>query len=102
MASKTGVSIPIVVSGNILSEVSEKIPTDIVALNELIKNAYDAKAKSISIQIEQSSNRIVIKDDGHGMDLDGIHKLFHVSISDKNYGSTFSVDGHERLIQGSK
>ena len=32
------------VSGNIISELSEKIPTNIIALNELLKNSYDAGA----------------------------------------------------------
>ena len=31
--------VPITVAGNILSELSEKIPNNIIALNELIKNA---------------------------------------------------------------
>ena len=34
--------VPITVAGSILSELSEKIPNNIIALNELIKNAYDA------------------------------------------------------------
>lgn len=38
-------SINVKVSGNIIKELSEKIPSNNVALNELIKNAYDADAK---------------------------------------------------------
>ena len=41
--------VPITVSGNILSELSEKIPNNIIALNELIKNSYDAKATKVKI-----------------------------------------------------
>ena len=37
------------VAGNILSELSEKIPTNLVAINELIKNAYDAMADNLLI-----------------------------------------------------
>lgn len=32
------------ISGNIISELSKRIPNHFVALNELIKNAYDADA----------------------------------------------------------
>ena len=37
----------VTISGNIVSELSEKIPSNIIALNELIKNAYDAGAPSV-------------------------------------------------------
>ena len=39
--------VPITVADNILSELSEKIPNNIIALNELIKNAYDACSPSV-------------------------------------------------------
>ncbi len=42
----------ITVSGNIISELSEKIPSNIIALNELIKNSYDAGANAITIRLD--------------------------------------------------
>lgn len=35
------------VNGSIVSELSERIPSNIVALNELIKNSYDAGSPSV-------------------------------------------------------
>ena len=47
--------VPITVAGNILSELSEKIPNNIIALNELIKNAYDAFSPSVDIILDSKS-----------------------------------------------
>ncbi len=41
-----------------------------VALVELVKNAYDADATTVTVRFEGTPpNRIVVEDDGHGMDL---------------------------------
>jgi signal transduction histidine kinase len=41
-----------------------------VALVELVKNAYDADATTVTVRFEGAPpNRIVVEDDGHGMDL---------------------------------
>lgn len=40
------------VSGEIINELSEKIPTYIVALNELIKNSFDANANNVIINFD--------------------------------------------------
>ena len=49
------------------------ISNEIIALVELIKNAYDADAHHVSIEFEsplrKGSGRLVVKDDGHGMTL---------------------------------
>lgn len=87
------------VSGNIISELSEKIPSNIVALNELIKNSYDAGAKVVNIDIDKNNKKLVISDDGCGMDQNRIEKLFHLSESDKKYGK---ISEFGRRVQGSK
>lgn len=89
----------ITVSGNIVGELSEKIPSNIIALNELIKNAYDAGAKEVSISLDTKRNMLIIADDGEGMNEKDIDTLFHISNSDKIYGETSK---YNRLIQGSK
>ena len=94
--------VPITVAGNILSELSEKIPNNIIALNELIKNAYDAFSPSVDIILDSSSKNLTIRDYGIGMDTEGIKKLFHISSSDKQYGTIISYNGTIRLTQGSK
>ena len=94
--------VPITVAGNILSELSEKIPNNIIALNELIKNAYDACSPSVDITLDSESRLLTIRDYGIGMDTEGIKKLFHISSSDKKYGEIISYKDTERLTQGSK
>jgi hypothetical protein len=89
----------ITVSGNIISELSEKIPSNIVALNELIKNAYDAGADNVYVTLDSNKNKLMIYDDGEGMDKDDIDTLFHISNSKKRYGE---INKHKRYTQGSK
>ena len=92
--------VPITVSGNILSELSEKIPNNIIALNELIKNSYDAKATKVKIILDTDNSTLTLIDDGIGMDTEDIKKLFHISSSEKKYGIDSGYEG--RLLQGSK
>ena len=71
------------VAGNILSELSEKIPTNLVAINELIKNAYDAMADNLLIDFNSENKTLIFEDDGDGMSIEGINALFHISRSTK-------------------
>lgn len=87
------------VSGNIISELSEKIPSNIVALDELIKNAYDAGAKKVNIKIDSKNKKLSIIDDGSGMNKKDIDTLFHISNSNKIYGK---INEYKRRMQGSK
>ncbi len=76
----------ITVSGNIISELSEKIPSNIIALNELLKNSYDAGASKVTVILDSSQKTLQIIDDGSGMDKNDIDTLFHISNSTKKYG----------------
>lgn len=89
----------IVVSGNIISELSEKIPSNIIALNELLKNSYDAGAKKTIVKFDYANKKLVIKDDGCGMSKQDIDVLFHISKSEKKYGK---INKYNRYTQGSK
>ena len=88
------------VNGNIISELSEKIPSNIIALNELIKNSYDAGAKKVSIFLETEKKLLTITDDGFGMDKHDIDTLFHIAKSTKEYGIINPITN--RRTQGSK
>lgn len=87
------------VSGNIISELSDRIPNNFMALNELIKNAYDADATSVKINLLTSEKKITIQDDGCGMDRLGIENLLHIARSNKNYAVMRS---NGRITQGEK
>lgn len=86
--------------GRILGELSTQIPSDVFALNELIKNSYDAMAGFISISLDTREKTLVIADDGSGMGGEQIQELFHISHSSKEYGRFDDKSG--RYIQGSK
>jgi hypothetical protein len=90
------------ISGNHINELSENIPSNIFALNELIKNSYDACASYCEIKIDKRSNEIIIQDNGKGFDEESIRELFHLSKSSKKYGQLQSCGDSKRRVQGSK
>lgn len=87
------------VSGNIISELSEKIPSNVIALNELTKNSYDAGASYVRLVLNSTEKTLSIIDDGCGMDVNDINALFHISVSEKKYGEK---NKYGRYTQGSK
>ena len=84
------------VSGKIIKEISEKIPSTTYAIVELIKNSYEAMASNVEINVYD--NMLEILDDGEGMNSDDIHALLIVSYSNKEYG----VIKNGRIISGEK
>ena len=70
-----------------------------VALAELIKNAYDADAASVEVKI--SPGRIVVSDNGHGMDL-GEFKRFWMRIGSPHKGRQQRSRHFKRPLTGQK
>lgn len=63
------------VDSALLVELGEKLVSSVhVALSELVKNSYDADARTvhISINAENNSTRLIVEDDGIGMNLDEV------------------------------
>tara|TARA_R110002012_G_scaffold61602_3_gene161663 strand:+ start:1855 stop:3924 length:2070 start_codon:yes stop_codon:yes gene_type:complete len=89
-------------SGNLIEELSQKIPSSLFALNELIKNAYDAFSPDVQIKISRSKRTIEIVDRGNGMGANEIDSLFHISKSTKRYGYESRQGDLTRITQGSK
>lgn len=70
------------------------------AIEELVVNAYDADAKEcrIGIPVTGGDDRaIVVFDDGHGMDYEGLEALWHIGESPKRNLET-STKGDRKLI----
>jgi len=88
--------------GRIIEELSQKIPSSLFALNELIKNSYDAFSPDVIITVVPSKLMVKISDTGNGMSEEEIHSLFHISKSTKKYGNEICQNGITRIIQGSK
>ena len=78
----------------------QNFSNDESAVLELVKNAYDAGSKSVVIQFDNSSLTII--DDGIGMNVEDIKKLWmHVGYSSKTYETT-DENNRKRILAGSK
>lgn len=90
--------------GQALNELSAQLPNDIIALNELIKNAYDANATEIRLEFNLDASQLIIQDNGSGISRNKLSKLFKIGYSEKEYGKKFwSEQAQEyRYTQGSK
>jgi hypothetical protein len=56
------------VDSALLRELGEKlIGKPYIALAELVKNSYDADASEVSIEFDPKNNRVIVADNGHGM-----------------------------------
>ena len=77
----------------------QNFSTDDSAILELIKNAYDAAAQKVVLSYEKE--RIIIEDDGLGMDAEDIkNHWMHIGESPKGYEIT--ENGTMRVLAGSK
>lgn len=85
-------------SSGIKSIVGKDLITDkFVAIFELVKNSYDANATNVEIIFSQ--DKIIIKDNGHGMSReDLIDKWLNLAYSEKKEGSV----NNDRAFVGSK
>ncbi len=72
-------SVSLKFGGKLIEELSQKIPSSLFALNELIKNAYDAFSPDVTIKVSPSQQTIIISDRGNGMGESEIKSLFHIS-----------------------
>lgn len=78
----------------------QNFSTDESAVLELVKNAYDANAKTLTIDF--SNSRLVLTDDGSGMNYSDIEKYWmHVGKSSKQYVIE-DENNKRRVLAGSK
>ena len=87
----------------------ELITNEFIAIFELVKNSYDAGAKKVIIKFENiyaENSRILISDDGHGMNSTDIQeKWLFVAYSEKTEGKragTYRDNFSERVYAGAK
>lgn len=80
----------------------ELISDDVVAITELVKNAYDADAKCVVVSFEGVTGpegRIVVEDDGDGIDLDALlHRWMEPAGSGKGSGRKLRTRGGRRML----
>ncbi len=85
---------------------ADLVTNDIVAVIELVKNAYDAFARNVQIRFRQSSDNdtyLEISDDGHGMTRDVIENVWClVATPHKQQNPTIKKGGKARRVTGEK
>jgi hypothetical protein len=76
----------------------ERLYTESVELlRELVNNAYDADATAVHITI--TSEKIVVEDNGSGLDLDGLKQYFNIGSEEKVLHPRTPRLGRERIGQ---
>ena len=79
------------------------VTNDNVAILELVKNAYDAFAHHVNITIGYNNSKIVITDDGIGMNVnDIINSWATISTTFKIENKTIERNGKKRVVSGNK
>jgi len=74
--------LPVTVDKSHIVTIGEKLYTQSVELiRELVNNAYDADATKVFVEIQDE--RIEVRDDGLGMDLDGLRQYFNIGSPEK-------------------
>lgn len=76
------------------------ISSEVAAIIELVKNAYDADAKTCSIEINPQNDLLIIRDDGHGMSLNDIQTKWAELGTDNKFRNNTSCSG--RTVLGNK
>lgn len=80
-------SLPFTVDARIIAQLGEQlVPSDVMALAELVKNSFDADASVVSIAYsgESGSQELVVEDDGDGMTLDQLRDgWMHIGTAEK-------------------
>ncbi len=78
--------------------IGERLYTESVELiRELINNAYDADATCV--QVEMSPDKIEVRDNGTGMDMEGLEQYFVIGSDEKVLHSRSPIFGRARVGQ---
>lgn len=90
--------IPVTVDKSHLITIGEKLYAESIELiRELVNNAYDADATEVRIRLAE--DRIVVSDNGAGMDLDGLRQYFNIGSMEKKIHSRSKRLGRDRIGQ---
>src|SRR5574341_1193140 len=90
--------LPVTVDKSHIVTIGEKLYTQSVELiRELVNNAYDADAAKVFVEIHDE--RIEVRDDGLGMDLDGLRQYFNIGSTEKVLHNKSPKFGRERIGQ---
>jgi len=75
-------TLPVTVDKSHITVLGERLYSESIELiRELVNNAYDADATRVEVLIE--ADRIVVQDNGSGMDLEGLKQYFNIGSPEK-------------------
>jgi hypothetical protein len=95
---KETTSLEVTVDKRHIISIGERLYAESVELlRELVNNAYDADATEVRVEI--SPERIVVRDNGSGMDADGLRQYFRIGSDEKVLRSVSPRFGRERIGQ---
>lgn len=90
--------IPVTIDKSHIITIGERLYTESIEfIRELVNNAYDADATLVEIII--TDDAIEIRDNGTGMDRDGLRQYFNIGSQQKLYSPKSPVYGRDRIGQ---
>ena len=90
--------IPITIDKSHIITIGERLYAESIEfVRELINNAYDADATLVEVIVAE--DRIEIRDNGAGMDIEGLKQYFNIGSQQKLYAPKSPIYGRDRIGQ---
>lgn len=90
--------IPITIDKSHIITIGERLYAESIEfVRELINNAYDADATLVEVIVAE--DRIEIRDNGAGMDIEGLKQYFNIGSQQKLYAPRSPIYGRDRIGQ---
>lgn len=90
--------IPVTIDKSHIITIGERLYTESIEfVRELVNNAYDADATLVEIVVSEDS--IEIRDNGSGMDIEGLKQYFNIGSQQKLYSPKSSIYNRDRIGQ---
>lgn len=90
--------IPVTIDKSHITTIGERLYTESIEfVRELVNNAYDADATLVEIIVAEDT--IEIRDNGSGMDREGLRQYFNIGSQQKLYAPKSPIYGRDRIGQ---
>lgn len=90
--------IPVTIDKSHIITIGERLYAESIEfVRELVNNAYDADAALVEITVTEDT--IEIRDNGSGMDMEGLRQYFNIGSQQKLYSPKSQVYGRDRIGQ---
>src|SRR5208282_6360926 len=88
--------IPVTVDKSHIITIGERLYTESIEfVREIVNNAYDADASLVEITVTEDC--IEIRDNGAGMDREGLKQYFNIGSQNKVHSSKSPIYGRDRI-----